>query len=107
MDRKTNEEVLKMVGEERKQLDVMLDRKKNWIGHVLRGNGLMLEVMEARMVGKRGRERRRIGMLEELMEETYDVMKRKHRICRETGSHGPAARQNTNTNNLKRLNQLQ
>jgi len=77
MDRKTNEEVLKMVGEERKLLDVMLDRKKNWIGHVLRGDGLMLEVMEARMEGKRGRGRKRIGMLEELMVESYEEMKRK------------------------------
>src|SRR5215470_8220200 len=77
MDRKTNEEVLKMVGEERKLLDVMLDRKKNWIGHISRGDGLMLEVMEACMEGKRGRGRKRIGMLEELMVESYEEMKRK------------------------------
>ena len=77
MDKKTNEEVLRMVGQSRKLLEAILERKKNWMGHVLRGNGLMLEVMEGRMEGKRGRGRKRIGMLEDLIEESYDVMKRK------------------------------
>lgn len=76
-DKKTNEEVLRMVGQSRKLLETILERKKNWIGHVLRGNGLMLEVMEARMEGKRGRGRRRLGMLEDLMEKSYADMKRK------------------------------
>ena len=37
----------------------------------------MLEVTEARMTGKRGRDRKRIGMLDELIEESYEELKRK------------------------------
>ena len=59
------------------QLFPMFDGRKNWIGHVLRGEGLMLEVMEGRMEGKRARGRKRIGMLEDLMEGSYAKMKRK------------------------------
>ena len=75
--KKTNEEVLQMVGEKRRLLQTILERKKNWIGHVLRGEGLMLEVMEGRMEGTRGRGRKRIGMLEDIMEISYAEMKRK------------------------------
>ena len=75
-DRKTNEEVLQMVSEERSLLSKILSRKKNWIGHVLRGEGLLRDVMEGRMEGKRGRGRKRKGMLEELMKPDYVQMKR-------------------------------
>ena len=37
-DRKTNECALEMVGEGRKLVDMIVQRKKNWIGHVLRGD---------------------------------------------------------------------
>ena len=44
----------------------------NWVGHVLRGEGLMREVMEGRMDGKRTRGRPRKGMLDEFLEnESY------------------------------------
>ena len=76
-DKRTNEEVLQIVGESRKLLQKILERKKNWIGHVLRGEGLMLEVMEGRMEGKRGRGRKRIGMLDDLIEFSYQELKRK------------------------------
>ena len=72
-------------------------RKKNWIGHILRGDGLLKEVMEGRMEGKRGRGRPRIGMLDELIVGSYGDMKRWQR----TGSngeiecHGSAGRQNS------------
>jgi len=36
-DMKTNEEVLQIVQEERSLMDVIWRRKKNWIGHILRG----------------------------------------------------------------------
>ena len=75
---KANDEVLTMVGTKRILIENIVRRKKNWIGHILRGNGLMLEVMEGRMEGKRGRGRRRLGMLDELMDEmSYENMKRK------------------------------
>ena len=76
-ERKTNEEVIGMVRQSRHLLEAILNRKKNWMGHVLRSNGLMLEVMEARMEGKRGRGRKRMGMLQDLIEETYETLKRK------------------------------
>ena len=44
--RKTNEEILKMVGEKRRLVNMVVERKKRWIGHVLRGDGLMREVLE-------------------------------------------------------------
>ena len=79
MDRSgKNVEVLERVGERRLLMNTIIKRKKNWIGHVLRGEGLMKEVMEGRLVGKRGRGRRRIGMLDSLQEDgTYVTMKRK------------------------------
>src|SRR5215510_3849187 len=48
-EKKTYEEVLRMVGQSRKLIETLLERKKNWMGHVLRGDGLMLKVMEGRM----------------------------------------------------------
>src|SRR5215510_850181 len=76
-DKKTNDEVLQMMGESRRLMQTILERKKNWIGHVLRGKGLMLEVMEGRMEGKRGRGRRRLGMLEDVIGNSYPEMKRR------------------------------
>ena len=35
-DQKTNDEVLEKIGKRRKILDVIVQRKKNWIGHVMR-----------------------------------------------------------------------
>src|SRR6218665_2618679 len=64
-DMKTNEEVLQMVQEERSFMDVIWRRKKNWIGHILRGESLLREVIEGRMIGKRSRGRKRLGMLNE------------------------------------------
>jgi hypothetical protein len=73
----TNEEVLKRVGEERQLVQLLRNRQKKWIGHVLRGDGLMKEVMEGRMEGKRGRGRPRAGMLDNLIEDSYVEMKRR------------------------------
>ena len=69
-DMKTNEEVLQMVHEERSLTDVIWSRKKNWIGHILRGESLLREVIEDRMIRKRPRERKRLGMLNESLKES-------------------------------------
>jgi hypothetical protein len=76
-DRKTNEQVLIDVGEKRSLLQTVLMRKKNWIGHVMRGDGLMREVMEGRMKGTKASGRPRIGMIDDLKEKSYVNMKRK------------------------------
>ena len=50
-ERVTNEEVLRRVGEERQLLNFIRNRKKNWIGHILRGDEIVKKVIEGRMEG--------------------------------------------------------
>lgn len=76
-ERITNDEVLRLVGERRQMVDTIVKRKKNWIGHSLRHECLLREVIEGKMVGKRPRGRPRIGMLNELIEDSYGNMKRR------------------------------
>ena len=75
-DLKTSDEVLLLVGEERNLVKTIEKRKKNWIGHIVRGNGLLKLVPEGRMEGQRPRGRPRIGMIDELKEGSYVNMKR-------------------------------
>lgn len=63
----TNEEVLLRVGEERAMLNTIMNRKKNWIGHVLRREGLFKDIIEGKMEGKRTRGRKRMGMFSDLI----------------------------------------
>ena len=58
----TNEQVLEIVKEKRTLKDVIRSRTKKWIGHVLRGNGLLKEVIEGRIEGTRSRGRKRAMM---------------------------------------------
>ena len=90
----TNEEVLERVGTDRQLINALRNRKKSWIGHVLRGDGLLKEVIEGRMEGKRIRGRPRLGTLDDLIKHSYVDMKRKQRI-EKSGRvicHGPATR---------------
>jgi hypothetical protein len=84
------------VGEERRLVDVIVERKKRRIGHVLRGDGLLREVIEGRMEGKRPRGRPGIGMLDGLKEGSFGDMKGELRTYQngDIGCTGPAARQN-------------
>jgi hypothetical protein len=75
-DKITNEEVLERVGINRQLMSQLRNRKKNWIGHILRGDGLLKEVIEGRMEGKRIRGRPRLGMLDDLITHSYVEMKR-------------------------------
>ena len=76
-DKITNDEALKRVGTDRQLLNTLRSRKKTWIGHVLRGDGVLKEVIEGRMEGKRPRGRPRFGMLDDLITNSYEDMKRK------------------------------
>src|SRR5579864_9188892 len=67
-DKKTNEEVLTAVGEERYFVQAIAKRKKNWIGHFVRENSLLKFVLEGRMVGKKPRARPMMGMIDDLKE---------------------------------------
>ena len=49
----TNEEVLNRVSETRVLIKMILRRKKNWIGHVLRGEGMMKEIIEGKLDGRK------------------------------------------------------
>ena len=76
VERKTNEEVLIMVEEKRELLDRIAKTTKRWIGHIIRGNGLLKEGIEGRIDGRRPKGRKRIGMLSEFKEDGYASMKR-------------------------------
>ena len=63
------------MGEERRLLKTLINRKKKWIGHIVRGENMMKTVIEGKIEGKRGRGRPRLGMLNELIENKYVNMK--------------------------------
>jgi len=50
-------------------LESVTKRKENWIGHAVREDGLLKQVLEGRMEGKRPRGRPRFGMIDDLKEE--------------------------------------
>ena len=76
-ERVSNEEVMKMVDETRCMIRTICQRKKNWMGHVLRGDGLLKDVLEGRMLGKKRQGRPRAGMIDDLMEGSFVKMKRR------------------------------
>ena len=51
-DHKTNEYVLDQVKEKINILNTVLERKTRWLGHILRGESLVNEVIEGRMEGR-------------------------------------------------------
>ena len=70
-DMKTNEEVLQIVQEERSLMDVIWRRKKNWIGHILRGERKPAEGGDTGSDDrKKPRGRKRLGMLNEYLKES-------------------------------------
>ena len=76
-DKKKNEEVLAAIGEEISLVEAVVKCKKNWIGHIVRGEGLLKLALEGRMEGKRQRGRPRLGMINDLKEGSYESMKRR------------------------------
>ena len=65
-DHVRNEEVLLRVNEQRNILHEIRKRKANWIGHILRRNCLLQQVIEGKIkggievIGRRGRRRRKL-----------------------------------------------
>jgi hypothetical protein len=79
-DHVRNEEVLLRVKELRNILHEISKRKANWIGHILRRNCLLQQVLEGKIkggievTGRRGR--RRMKLLDDLKERTgYSYLK--------------------------------
>jgi hypothetical protein len=104
-DHVRNEEVLLKVKEQRNILHEMSKRKANWIGHVLRRNCLLQQIIEGKIKGgievkgRRGRRRRKqLGDLKErrgysyLKEEAPDRTMWRARFGR---GFGPVGRQTT------------
>ena len=58
-DRVRNEEVLLRVNEQRNILHEIRKRKANWVGHILRGNCLLKQVIEGKIKGEMKVTRRR------------------------------------------------
>jgi len=58
LEKVINEEVLTKVNEDRQILNSVWQRKHRWIGHVLRHDGLLHEIIEGKMKGKPTRGRR-------------------------------------------------
>jgi len=50
LDKVTNEEVLRRVNEDRQILNSICQTKHRWIGHILRRDGLLHEIMNGRQV---------------------------------------------------------
>ena len=77
--------------------------KEELDGHVVRGDGLMKLVLEGRTEGKRPRGRPRMGMIDDVLDETYGDMKRKaeNRENWRFGSQGPALGQRTNDDDAR------
>ena len=77
VDKVTNVRMLEEIEEKRSLIESIVKRKKNWVGHVLRGEGLLKLVIEGRIEGKRTVGRPRMGMLDDLKEGSYEKMRRR------------------------------
>ena len=95
------EEVLLRVNEQRNILHEIRKRKANWIGHILRRNCLLKQVIEGKIKGEMEVARRRKKLLEDLKdrrgysllkEEALDRTMWRHRFG---GGFGPLVRQKT------------
>ena len=109
-DHVRNEEVLLRVNEQRNILHEIRKRKANWIGHILRRNCLLKQVIEGKIKGEmeveRRRGRRRKKLLDDLKdrrgychlkEEALDRTMWRHCFG---GGFGPVVRQNTEWMNI-------
>ena len=76
IERLSNEEVLVIAGETRSLLNTIKDRHRKWIGHVLRHDNMMRDMIEGRVDGKRMRGGQRTKMLDMIMNgNTYKATK--------------------------------
>jgi exonuclease III len=76
-DKVSNVKVLERIGETRTLMDRIRIRKRNWIGHVLRGDSLLKDIIEGTVSGERKRGRKRIKMLDDLKKDSgYVYLKR-------------------------------
>ena len=62
----SNKAVFKQIDDKRSLITVIQQRQKNWMGHVLRRDGLLKNLLEGRLEGKKPRGRPRKKMLDRL-----------------------------------------
>ena len=100
-DHVRNEEVWLRVNEQRNILHEIRKRKANWIGHILRRNCLLKQVIEGKIKGELEVTRRRKKLLDDLKdkrgyshlkEEALDRITRRNRFG---GGFGPVVRKNS------------
>jgi len=100
-DRMRNEEVLLRVNDQRNILHEIRKRKANWIGHILRRNYLLKQVIEGKIKGEMEVARRRKKLLDDLKDRrgyTYlkeEALDRTMWRVRFGRGFGPVVRQNT------------
>lgn len=79
--RKTNEEVLRMIQEERKIWSHIKKRRMQMIGHIVRRNGILKTLIEGKISGKNPRGRPRLQYMKQLIldsgSSSYQMMKNK------------------------------
>ena len=61
--------------EDRQIMKITQQRQHHWIGHILRYDSLLLDIIEGRMKGRHTRGRRRLQMLHMLTKDGYVAMK--------------------------------
>jgi len=67
----------RMYKKTRALLDNVRHRKFRWIGHILRQDLLLRDIIEGRMKGKATRESKRLQMLSNVISKSYEELKRK------------------------------
>ena len=78
IERLSNEEVLVKAGETRSLLNTIKDRQRKWVGHILRHDNMLRDMIEGRVDGKRMRGGQRTKMLDMIMNgNTYKATKTK------------------------------
>src|SRR6266576_3387015 len=76
VDKVTNAVVLQRVEEDRSLLKVIRERKRRWLGHVMRGENLLISVIEGMVDGRNKRGRKRIKMTDNIRRGEYAQLKK-------------------------------
>ena len=95
VDKISNKEMLAKVEKDRQIMKIIQQRQHYWIGHILRHESLLLDIIEGRMEDRPTRGRRRLQMLHMLANDGYVAVKReaedRQRWSRRKSCQKPAA----------------
>ena len=82
-----SEDVLTIINEIRCLIKTTWKRKNNWMGHVLRGYGLLKDMLEERMFEKKRQGKQRTGMVDDHTEGSFEKRREEPR-GENCGQHG-------------------